>query len=338
MNRHTSEALLCMSCRCQDQCLHSTYFQLMICHNLCLPIYTSSRTHCSCGQPLDVWGDHFFNCQRYHPKTIIHNSLRDTLHLIYAFTGKHTGFILSKSDVHLEPLNLAHCYPTSRPGDLQLDLVPTYVSSPLLPFAKAAVDVCVTNSFSSQSVGDSSYTVPITKHLQKAEQAKFCGPSVSTTSTFVNGEMVIRALNESNTLLILFIVDPFGGLGPIANRFLFGLRPDPAPDPLDFHSATSQEAYNNTMSPAAPTSLSHCADQYWSRNSPHLPFGNTYHSWFPTNWIRQTRPWCQHQSDIRTTFVPQHPQKLYSPITTNTAQPIPKHNWTLHYDTPGRLL
>jgi hypothetical protein len=110
-------------------------------------------------------------------KTIIHNSLRDTLHLIHAFTGKQAGFILSKSDVHLEPLNLAHCYPTSRPSDLQLNLVPTYVSSPLLPFAKAAVDVHVTNSFSSQSVGDLSYMVSITKHLQKAEQAKFHGPS-----------------------------------------------------------------------------------------------------------------------------------------------------------------
>jgi hypothetical protein len=112
-------------------------------------------------------------------KTIIHNSLRDTLHLIHAFTGKQAGFILSKSDVHLEPLNLAHCYPTSRrPGDLQRDLVPTYVSSPLLPFAKAAIDVHdVTNSFSSQSVGDLSYTVSITKHLQKAEQAKFHGLS-----------------------------------------------------------------------------------------------------------------------------------------------------------------
>jgi hypothetical protein len=66
----------------------------------------------------------------------------------YAFTGKQAGFILSKSDVHLEPLNLANCYPTSRPGDLlQIDLVPTYVSSPLSPFAKAAVDVRVTNSF-----------------------------------------------------------------------------------------------------------------------------------------------------------------------------------------------
>jgi hypothetical protein len=76
------------------------------------------------------------------------------------------------------------------------------MSSSLLPFAKAAVDVRVTNSFSSQSVGDSSYTVSVTKHLQKAEQVKFRGPSVSTTSTFVNGEMVVCALNESNTLLI----------------------------------------------------------------------------------------------------------------------------------------
>jgi hypothetical protein len=89
-------------------------------------------------------------------------------------------------------------------------------------------------------------------------------------------------------LLIPFIVDPFGVLSTIANCFLFGLCPDPAPNPLHFHSTTSQEAYNNTMSLATPTSLSHRADQYWSCNSPHLPFGNTYHSWFPTNWIWQT--------------------------------------------------
>jgi hypothetical protein len=38
---------------------------------------------------------------------------------------------------------------------------------------------------------------------------------------------VVHALNKSNTLLITFIVDPFGGLGPITNCFLFGLRPDP---------------------------------------------------------------------------------------------------------------
>jgi hypothetical protein len=120
--------------------------------------------------------------------------------------------------------------------------------------------------------------------------------------------MVVRALNESNTLLIPFIVDPFGGLGPIANCFLFGLRPNPAPNPLHFHSATSQEAYNNTMSPAAPTGLSHRANQYWVRNLPHLPFGNTYHSWFPTNWIRQTLG-----ANINLTFA----QHLYCSIHKN---------------------
>ncbi len=84
------------------------------------------------------------------------------------------------------------------------------LSSPLLPLAKAAFEVPVTNSPSSQSVGD---TVSITtKHLQIAEQAKFCGPAVNTASTFVNGEMVVHALNDSNTLLIPFIVDPIGGL------------------------------------------------------------------------------------------------------------------------------
>jgi hypothetical protein len=39
-----------------------------------------------------------------------------------------------------------------------------------LPFTKAAVDIHITSSFYSQSVVDSSYTDPITKHLQSDEQ------------------------------------------------------------------------------------------------------------------------------------------------------------------------
>jgi hypothetical protein len=97
--------------------------------------------------------------------------------------------------------------------------------------------------------------------------------------------------------------------------------------PNDFHSATSQEAYNNTMSPAAPTGLSHRADQYWSRNSPHLPFGNTYHSWFPTKWIRQTLG-----ANINLTFA-QHSycsiHKNYTPQSRQT-QPDPYPNTIGH--------
>jgi hypothetical protein len=106
-------------------------------------------------------------------------------------TGIQAGLINSKTDVHWELLNLAQCYPTSCSDDLQLDIAPSYIAPPLLPFAKAAIDICVTNSFSSQSVGDSPYTASITKHLQIAEKEKFHGPSVNTTHTFANGEMVI---------------------------------------------------------------------------------------------------------------------------------------------------
>ncbi len=99
--------------------------------------------------------------------------------------------------------------------------------------------------------------------------------------------MVIRALNESNTVFMPFIVDPFGGLGPIANALLFGLRPDPRPPRLSFTSATAQTAYDNATSASAPFGISAKADRSWSRSASRLPFGRTYHSWFPTNWTRQ---------------------------------------------------
>jgi hypothetical protein len=77
-------------------------------------------------------------------------------------------------------------------------------------------------------------------------------------------EMVIWALNESNTILIPFIIDPFGGLGPITNWFLFSLQPDPAPDPFHFQSDTSLNAYDNKClmlhplaSPTEQTSIGH---------------------------------------------------------------------------------
>jgi hypothetical protein len=46
---------------------------------------------------------HFFNYQWYHPKTAMHNSYQDTLHLIYAMTCVQAGLIVLKTDVHLEP-------------------------------------------------------------------------------------------------------------------------------------------------------------------------------------------------------------------------------------------
>jgi len=69
-----------MSCWCHDLCLASPYFQLMFCQKLQLPIYSGSQSTCGCNCPIDKFGDHFFTCQCFHPKTVSHNMIRDALH------------------------------------------------------------------------------------------------------------------------------------------------------------------------------------------------------------------------------------------------------------------
>ena len=191
LNCHTSEALLCMSHHCHDQWLSPPYFHLIFCHKLCLPIYSGTRPTCACSKPLDEFGDHFFSCQCYYSKMTTHNAIRDALHLIVSEIGTHAGLIASRSYVQCEQLNLAHCYPTSRPGDLVVECMPTYVSPPALPFSHVAIDIHVTGSLTPPSGRDQNPMVTITHHHQKVEREKFCGPSVNTESTFVNGEMVI---------------------------------------------------------------------------------------------------------------------------------------------------
>jgi hypothetical protein len=121
-----------MSRRCADHRLATHYFRLMVCRKLCLPIYTDPTrpTHCGCRKPIDQFGDHFLTCQRFHPKTRIHNKVRDSLALILSEIGPHSGFIRSKADVTREPTNLIPAYPTSRPADVCITLSPTYVSPP----------------------------------------------------------------------------------------------------------------------------------------------------------------------------------------------------------------
>ena len=133
----------------------------------------------------------------------------------------------------------------------------------------------------------SSYAVSAITHHQQYEQKKFTGCNVNTNSSYIIGEQVIAALNASNTILIPFTVDPFVGLGPIASRFLFGITSDPLLPPMKFRHRIPQQAYDNAISATSPTAILLHADKSWHHNSSHLPFGATYHSWFPSTWARQ---------------------------------------------------
>jgi len=68
-----------------------------------------------------------------------------------------------------------------------MDLSPTYVNPPLLPFAKVAIDVHITGLPLPPSHGDSPHMVSVTHlHQQSAEREKFRGLDVNTAHTFVN--------------------------------------------------------------------------------------------------------------------------------------------------------
>jgi len=62
--------------------------------------------------------------------------------------------------------------------------------------------------------------------------------------------------------------------------------PKPAPPHLTFRSQVSQTAYDNAVSAASPCGLLPQADKYWCHNGAHLPFGSSYHAWFPSTWAR----------------------------------------------------
>jgi len=220
----------------------------------------------------------------------IHNQMRDAMHCVLAELGSHAGITHSRRDIVSEPVNVVHAFPDRRPADVLINLRSSYARPPLVPFARAAVDVTISSPLPLLPLGgaQSHYTASVTKHHQDAERSKFRSTNSSRrTSTQVAGSQVVAALNDSNTVLLPVVFDPLGGYGPIASRFLFGTLPDPAPDPLTFTSAASQLAYNNATSDNCPVALLPHADKAWLHNNPYFSFGSTYHSWFPSTWARQ---------------------------------------------------
>jgi len=148
-----------MSHQHHDHCNPSLYFHLFVCIKLFLPVLNGCHIVCSCGTLLYTHSIHFFNCHKFHPKTHFHNRICNTDHLCISKIGIHAETLCSRSDVTTEPSGLAHCNPTSHPADVFLDLSPTYVDPPVLPFAKAANDVHILGLSLPPSGGDSTHMV-----------------------------------------------------------------------------------------------------------------------------------------------------------------------------------
>jgi len=126
------------------------------------PIYFGSQSTCGCNCPMEKFGDHFFTCQYFHPKNVSHNMIRDAFHLIVSEIGalacRSHSFSLSSLPraSHSGPVLP---YIPSRQPLYQMQALICFAS--LLPFAKVAVNVHITNSLPLPSDGDQNYTVDL---------------------------------------------------------------------------------------------------------------------------------------------------------------------------------
>jgi hypothetical protein len=131
--------------------------------------------------------------------------------------------------------------------------------------------------------------------------------SINTDNSYVLREQVIAALNNSSTILLPFTIDPHGGIGPLASRFLFGTTPDPAPAPapapLTFQHWIPQQAYNNTISASLPSAILLHADKSCLASELRTFTIWSNISYLVSQHLGTTNFWFKHQHCLFETFI-----------------------------------
>jgi hypothetical protein len=123
----TSIPLTSMSRRTPSNRFTNDEFRILLQRKLRVPIFspTFHERQCTCRtRPiLDPYGDHFFSCTAAS-KTPLHNQMRDTVFHILSKLGPIANLVRTHTDVLLESPNLLLTFPTLRPADIGIHILP----------------------------------------------------------------------------------------------------------------------------------------------------------------------------------------------------------------------
>lgn len=258
LNPLTSTALVATSCIDKSTCLDNTSIQIALLRKLRFPLWLLGAVpRCHCSKVPDMYGDHFFACKKCH-KTRAHNQIKNTLHLIFQELSLITGLCYTKHKVRLEAKRLLKCYPQKLPLDIVVGLyhqqvyeqadrsgrqvVVTRVDAILVKFDPLP-DCDDPQKLAKKAVG---------RHQLK-ERAKLrgAGKKDSLLQTKIQPEDYMVAVNKADEALILFTVDAFGSVGPMARTLLFGDAPADPPQQCKAFSPQAQLTHDNATVPAA---------------------------------------------------------------------------------------
>ena len=199
-------------------------FRIAFRRKLRLPLYPSDALcpTCKCGIRVNRYGDHFFECVDCS-KSTLSNAIRGSVYSIFHHLGHLSGMVYSDTDVHHEPSGLLTCYPRKRPANVGLQLQPYHHSrTRASAHIYAAIDITISGLPGLAPDSHHQEKENIVNHM-RAEVTKWKGPSRKNRSgTQVPGDQVISAMLTRRIVLLPFTVDPFGSIGPVAKRLLYG--------------------------------------------------------------------------------------------------------------------
>ena len=290
-------------------------FKIFLQRKLRLPLFPQPPTTCTCGNPIDKFGDHFFTCKN-HAKTALHHRMRDSL---YTVCKEIMPLITdaTQDNIHLELPNIFDKATQLRPGDV---VIKHPLNSTTEAHQTTLIDVTLIAPYRAHKT-DTSYieTAKIMqKHHQTHEYKKFKlndHPSSNSTSEQLAQELIIK-----NHRMLPFTIDHHGMIGPIASEFLLGHdNATFTTSPNDYENRTTskevKELINLSMHKNRHKNILTQANKAWRTAYGTKWFTNTYHAQTPRQWAKQV---------IGTTFSIQsakHIIKALNKINNSTITP-----------------
>eukprot|EP00957_Ditylum_brightwellii_P043626 3307150-Ditylum_brightwellii.AAC.1 len=294
-------------------CLSPHHFHIVFCRRLQIPIMRR-YCRCKCGQWIDIFGNHFFECCR-HSKIWLHNCCRDTNLEWFQPVVDLAGLAPSPTAVRREPKSLSACFPGVRPLDLS---VSTFTYS-------KGIDVTMTHLPAITPMPQDQPLSLLLTHTSN-EVRKWRGTACpnllkackqGTPPQLIKGHVVVQDMLQSNIKLVPATIDPFGSEGPATKWLCFGSKRTSIFD-------TSTHKFGNAVGTAAGIKMCHqamrdpdlcnilgCANKEWRhRHDGSKLFGFNYVESTPLAWsnnflaakftwtFAQHVLWCIHNTDI----------------------------------------
>eukprot|EP00984_Skeletonema_dohrnii_P023200 scaffold12273_cov122-Skeletonema_dohrnii-CCMP3373.AAC.1 len=243
-----------MSCNNVKHRLNNFDFIIMLKRKLVLPLYhPASAPVCKCGTTHDIYGygHHHFRCTRISKKFVHDYINTQALKPVLQQVLRTAGITDNSSLVQTEQVpHHIQQQPLLRPFDIEYQPNHTLGDSNLPPshFAICGADITIDHcpdppSASALDEDISLYTANAERCLQTAEKSrKFTTMGNSTvTGNTMTREDVLHTLSTNAKLLQIWEICPYGGMGPMLRRFLFGddpIRPlSFTPNPNKPHAA-----------------------------------------------------------------------------------------------------